>query len=243
MFPNVDDLVVIQIKKITDTGIYVELLEYNNIEGFITLSELTRVRFRSITALVRKDKRDVAVVLRVDQEKGYVDLSKRRVTPDDQQRANHKYAQSQAVHGILGYVAESSKTSLEQLYRDFGWDLYERFPHALDAFKSMVKNHGLIPASLSPFVRSSFLSVIKQRLTPKSVKLRVDMEVTCFAPAGIDGIKAALKAGERKSVEDFPLKVCVRLFVASVCCVCLFVAFCLLYCCMCSVVCFLLRSA
>lgn len=49
---------------------------------------------------------------------------------------------------------------------------------------------------------------IKRRLTPQAVKLRADIEVTCFAYDGIDAIIAALKAGESVSTEDHEIKVC-----------------------------------
>ena len=45
-------------------------LEYDNIEGMILLSELSRRRIRSIQKLIRVGRNEVVVVLRVDKEKG-----------------------------------------------------------------------------------------------------------------------------------------------------------------------------
>lgn len=45
-------------------------LEYDNIEGMILLSELSRRRIRSIQKLIRVGRNEVVVVLRVDREKG-----------------------------------------------------------------------------------------------------------------------------------------------------------------------------
>jgi hypothetical protein len=42
-----------QVKSIAEMGAYVHLLEYNNIEGMILLSELSRRRIRSITKLIK----------------------------------------------------------------------------------------------------------------------------------------------------------------------------------------------
>ena len=51
-------------------GAYVKLLEYDNINGMILLSELSRRRIRSVQKLVRVGRDEVAVVVRVDQQKG-----------------------------------------------------------------------------------------------------------------------------------------------------------------------------
>lgn len=53
-------------------GAYVKLLEYDNIDGMILLSELSRRRIRSIQKLIRVGRNEVVVVLRVDKEKGIV---------------------------------------------------------------------------------------------------------------------------------------------------------------------------
>lgn len=48
---------------------------------------------------------------------------------------------------------------------------------------------------------------IARRLTPQPVKIRADIELTCFSYAGIDAIKRALKAGEAVGTEAIPIKI------------------------------------
>jgi translation initiation factor 2 subunit 1 len=50
------------------------------------------------------------------------------------------------------------------------------------------------------------MTTIARRLTPQPIKLRADIELTCFQPAGIDAIKRALTAGEAVSTETVPVK-------------------------------------
>jgi translation initiation factor 2 subunit 1 len=69
-FPEVDDVVKVKVRQIAEMGAYVNLLEYNNIEGMILLSELSRRRIRSIQKLIRVGREETVVVLRVDKEKG-----------------------------------------------------------------------------------------------------------------------------------------------------------------------------
>jgi polyribonucleotide nucleotidyltransferase len=69
-FPDVEECVVVNVRSIAEMGAYVHLLEYNNTEGMILLSELSRRRIRSINKLIRVGKNEVVMVIRVDKEKG-----------------------------------------------------------------------------------------------------------------------------------------------------------------------------
>ena len=57
----------------------------------ILLSELSRRRIRSINKLVRVGRDECAVVVRVDQEKGYIDLSKRRLSDEEKVKCANKF--------------------------------------------------------------------------------------------------------------------------------------------------------
>ncbi|KAJ1428615.1 Translation initiation factor 2, alpha subunit [Sesbania bispinosa] len=89
-YPEVDMAVMIQVKNIADMGAYVSLLEYNNIEGMILFSELSRRRIRSVSSLIKVGRIEPVMVLRVDKEKGYIDLSKRRVSEEDIQACEER---------------------------------------------------------------------------------------------------------------------------------------------------------
>lgn len=61
---------MVNVRSIAEMGAYVKLLEYNDIEGMILLSELSRRRIRSINKLIRVGRSECVVVIRVDKEKG-----------------------------------------------------------------------------------------------------------------------------------------------------------------------------
>ena len=48
---------------------------------------------------------------------------------------------------------------------------------------------------------------MRLRLAPQPVKIRSDIEVSCFTYEGIDAVKAALKAGEDRSTRDVQIKI------------------------------------
>jgi translation initiation factor 2 subunit 1 len=208
-FPEIDSFVMVNVKQIAEMGAYVKLLEYDNIDGMILLSELSRRRIRSIQKLIRVGRNEVVVVLRVDKEKGYIDLSKRRVSPEDIVKCEERYNKSKMVHSIMRHVAEKTNVPLEELYKDIGWPLNKKYGHAVDAFKLSITNPAVWDEVTfqNAVIKDELISYISKRLTPQPTKVRADVEVTCFAYEGIDAIRAALVKAEEKSSEAAQVKV------------------------------------
>lgn len=208
-FPEADDVVMVLVKEIQDMGGYVHLLEYNNCQGMIMLSELSRRRIRSVNKLLKVGRQEVAAVVRVDKEKGYIDLSKRRVAPEDMSKIEEKWNKSRTVHSIVRHVAETVGVDMIDLYQRWGWPLYKKYGHAYDGFRMAVNDPDSVLEGLdiSPREREELLRNVTRRLTPQPIKLRADIEVTCYQYEGIDAVKAALKAGEAAGTADCPIKI------------------------------------
>jgi len=190
-------------------GAYVKLLEYDNIDGMILLSELSRRRIRSIQKLIRVGRNEVAVVLRVDKEKGYIDLSKRRVSPEDVIKCEERYNKSKMVHSIMRHVAEKTETPIEDLYQKICWPLDKKYGHSIDAFRFSITNADVWDevSFSSEVVKTELQGYIAKRLTPQPTKVRADVEVTCFGYEGIDAVKDALRAAEALNTQDTQVKV------------------------------------
>jgi len=208
-FPNADELVVVQVNSISELGAYVSLLEYDNLEGMILMSELSRRRIRSIHKLIRVGKQETVMVVRVDQEKGYIDLSKRRVTAEELERKDIEYTKAKSVHSVMRQLSETVKIPMIELYEKFCWDLYKRYHHAFEAFRQLAAGDDSVIAkyNLEPAVSATLKKIVAHRMTPQAAKIRADLEITCFSYEGIDAIKEALRAGEALSTEECPIKI------------------------------------
>jgi len=188
------------------------------------------------------------IVLRVDKEKGYIDLSKRRVSPEDITKCEERFVKSKAVASIMRYVGSklpnaspavaalvakkegeaeqdaeyeedtvggvaeagtgTGEEELEALYELIAWPLGDKYSHPYDAFKLALTEPQEVFSGMDipKDTMDILMKTIAQRLTPQPIKLRADIELTCFKPAGIDAIKRALKAGEAVSTPTVPVK-------------------------------------
>ncbi|KAL4708659.1 hypothetical protein ACJJTC_008185 [Scirpophaga incertulas] len=214
-YPEVEDVVMVNVRSIAEMGAYVHLLEYNNIEGMILLSELSRRRIRSINKLIRVGKTEPVVVIRVDKDKGYIDLSKRRVSAEDIEKCTERYAKAKAVNSILRHVAEllhfESPDQLEELYQKTAWHFEEKYnkkASAYDFFKQAAVDPSVLnECGLDEKTKEVLLANIKRKLTSQAVKIRADIECACYGYEGIDAVRTALKAGLALSTPEMPIKI------------------------------------
>lgn len=135
--PEKDSVTKVEIVEIKDLGANVRLLEYGGIEGFIQLNQVSTRRVRSVLKFLKIGRREMMEVLRVDEDKMYIDLSKKSLLPDSVSEANKRYKKSKKVHEIMFEVAMKLKKPIEELYEAWGWDMYEKcgYEHALDAMR------------------------------------------------------------------------------------------------------------
>lgn len=127
-----------------------------------------------------------------------------------------------------GAADGSEDMRLEQLYEQIAWPLADKYGHTYDAFKLALTCVSIVSIArlganidtltysepstvfdelkVPPATLEVLVATISRRLTPQPIKLRADIELTCYNPAGIDAIKRALRAGEAVSTETVPIK-------------------------------------
>jgi len=187
-YPDIGDLVMCVINDINSINIQVSLLEYNNKQAMMLISNLSNKRIRSISKLLYIGKKDVLQVINVNKEKDYIDLSKKSIQKEEIYKYKKQYKKDKTVHNIVKHVAITNKLPLEELLNKLNWPSY-------NMFKNLVDNNEYNNDELTPNIKNDLLKIIKYRFTEHIIKLQVDIELTCFNIRGIDAIKEALKAG------------------------------------------------
>merc|ERR1711991_621663 len=209
---GIDEVVMVKILNVTDLGATCCLLEYNDIEGFIASSDYSRKRIRSVKKLMRVGKQEVLQVLRVDEEKGYVDLSKKLLMPKDIEECSERYEKSKIVKGILRRLAETRNENVSVPYEAFGWAMFEGDEgHAFDVLQSSLLDGSVLERYKVPEeYREPLLAIVRHRMSTNPIKVEAEINLTCFGRDGVDALKASLIAGREVGTEETPITVTVK---------------------------------
>jgi len=206
-WPEVGDLVIATVESVTDYGAYVKLDEYDK-KGLLHISEISSSWIRNVRDFVREGQKVVLKVLRVDVEKGHIDLSLRRVTKREKIEKIMSWKRERKAETLLRSVAEKAGLSLENVYEKAGalmekeYGLYESFEKAVKEGTVVLTKIG-VPEELA----STIAEIAKERMRVPMVKVKGMVELRCVNPNGVRIIKEAfLNAKKAERPRDAKLR-------------------------------------
>jgi len=215
-WPEEGQIVVVKIKEIHEHGLLCSLLEYNDIEGYVAISELTRRRIRSKNqSEMKKGQLDLAKVVTVDEERGFIDLDKEQLPREVVEEVTIRWNNSKKVHSIMKYVAQRIETPVEEVYEKFLWPLARDMRklcngHAImgllffhESPEAMAKKYHL----QKKFV-DTLVPALRERLKPKQHKITAVVQLQCSGRHGDILLKRTLKAAVLVSTPCCPVEIC-----------------------------------
>ncbi|MGB9713823.1 MAG: translation initiation factor IF-2 subunit alpha [Candidatus Bathyarchaeales archaeon] len=204
-WPEVGELVIATVETVTDYGAYVKLDEFNK-RGLLHISEISSSWIRNIRDFVREGQKVVLKVLRVDVEKGHVDLSLRRVTKREKIEKIMSWKRERKAEALLRSVAEKAGLSLDEVYEKAG-ALLEKEYGLYEGFEKVAREgiEVLTKMGISEELASAFVEVARERIRVPTVKVKGIVELRCMKPNGVKVIKEAFlnakKAEKTRGVE------------------------------------------
>ena len=206
-WPEVGDLVMATVEDVMDYGAYVRLDEYDK-RGLLHISEISSSWIRNIRNFVREGQKVVLKVLRVDMEKGHVDLSLRRVTKREKIEKIMSWKKERKAETLLRSVAEKTGLSPEEVYEKAGV-LMEKEYGLYEAFEKVVKEGVgvLTKIGVPDRLATALGEVAEERIRIPMVKVKGIVELHCMKPNGVKILKEAfLKAKKAEKSEDAKLR-------------------------------------
>ena len=197
-WPEVGDLVVATVRRIVDYGAYVYLDEYGK-EGLLHISEISSSWIRNIRDHVREGQKLVLKVLRVNPEKGHVDLSLRRVTKRERIEKIYLWKRERKAESLLRSAAEKLGLSPEEIYEKVGAILEEKFGGIYDGLEELVRSgaNALADTNIPEEIVKVLEEIAREKIKIPTVRIKGLFELQCYKPNGVNVIKKALMSAEK----------------------------------------------
>ncbi len=192
-WPEVGELVISTVNKITDYGAYVTLDEYGK-EGFLHISEISSGWIRNIRNHIREGQKVVLKVLRVDPERNQIDLSLRRVTQRERREKILLWKRARKTESLLRSASQKLGLTLEELYEKIADPIERSFSDIYEGLEAAAREgvEALLRVGVPKEIAEVLTEIAKERIRVSAVKVRGVLNLTCTKPDGVLRIKEAL---------------------------------------------------
>jgi len=109
--PEEGEIVIATIARLGDHGAYATLDEYNNIQGFLHVSEIAHGWVRNIGKFVKEGEKKVLLVKKIREGREEIDLSLKQISRDQQKRKLLDVKQFEKGKNIIKNIQEKAKLS------------------------------------------------------------------------------------------------------------------------------------
>ena len=196
-WPETGDLVMATIESVMDYGAYANLDEYHR-RGFLHISEISSARIRNVRDFVRENQKMVLKVLRVDVEKGHIDLSLRRVTKRERIEKVKSWKKDRKGEALLHAVAEKLSLPVDEVYQKAGIIMEQKYG-LYEGFEKVVRDgqEVLTKLDIPEDIVKVIAQVAEERIKIKLVKVKGVLEVRCMKPNGVKCIQDAFMSAKK----------------------------------------------
>ena len=201
-FPEDDELVLCTVSSVQHNSVFVKLDEYDR-DGMIHISEIAPGRIRNIRDYVVEGKKVVCKVLRTNQERGYIDLSLRRVNEMQKRTKLEFIKQEQRAEKILEVVSKKLNLDIKKLYEEIK-NLVSKDYDVLHIFFEDVAlgNAKLSEYNIDKKIEKDLFETIALRIKKPEVELKGEFTLQSLAPNGVEVIKSALANAQESNEVD-----------------------------------------
>lgn len=192
-WPEVGELVVATVQRVTGYGAYVSLEEYQK-EGLLHISEISSRWVRNIRNHVRERQKVVLQVNRIDKTRGQIDLSLRRVSGDERRKKLENWKKDRRAETLLKSVSETLKISESELFEKAGIKLMEAYGSLYEGLEEAAKrgSEALTLVGVPTDISETLAKISKEKIVVKRVTINGVFEITSMDPRGVEEIKMML---------------------------------------------------
>ena len=203
--PSEGELVVAVVREVKQNGAYVDIDEYDGIEGFIFIGEIASGWVKNIRAFVRPGQRLICKVLRTRKDNKSLELSLKSVSEERKRDRLAEWKNEERAKQLLKVLAEQVSWSEEEM-AETQMELTESYATLYGAFEEAAKHpESLEEVGFEGEWIAPFIEIAVKNIIPDTVEIRGRFVLNVDQAEGIDVIKEALIAAENVSDEESEL--------------------------------------
>jgi translation initiation factor 2 subunit 1 len=188
--PEQGEIILATVTKVMDHGAYVTLDEYDDIQGFLHISEIAPGWIRSVNRFVRDGEKKVLLVKKVKARD--IDLSLKQVSKDQKKQKLKEVKKYEKGKTLLENLQEKINLTDEEVEK-LEDKLYTKFDSVYDGFMAIARNGISIITDLKLTKKiTTAIEEICSKIKLPSVEIRGTMEITSDKSNGVEIIKKTL---------------------------------------------------
>ncbi|MCK5107376.1 MAG: translation initiation factor IF-2 subunit alpha [Nanoarchaeota archaeon] len=197
--PEEDELVLCTVTQVFPHSVFCNLDEFDR-TAVIHISEIAPGRIRNIRDYVKEGKKVICKVLRINPQRGHIDLSLRRANEGQKRIKRNEIKQEILAEKIIEFIARKQKKDLKELYNLVTDKVFEKYMTLYSCFEDVI-NQGLDLETLGidPKLADEITEVIKLRIKPPEVEIKGKFHMSIKTGDGINTIKEALKIAQNSN--------------------------------------------
>jgi translation initiation factor 2 subunit 1 len=190
--PEIGEIVIATITKVSDHGAYVTLDEYDGVQGFLHISEIAPGWVRKVTRYVKENEKKVLLVKKIQAQRGEIDLSLKQISKEQRKKKLLDVKRFEKEQGILKNIQEKAELTTKQI-EDIEDKLLSKYDSIYDAIIDIATKNKDVLNSLE--ISEKIQTVIKDissKIKLPSVEIRGILELTNNKSNGIEIIRKIL---------------------------------------------------
>lgn len=193
-YPDEGELVIATVQNVFKQGAFVTLDEYGNKKGLLHLSEISLKWVRNIHDYVKEGQKVVLLVLKVNPERGHIDLSLRRVKEHQKKEKLKEVKQRQRAEKFLEQLANELKLPKDIVKEKISEKLLQKYSSLYSALEAIATDEKILDnIEIEKSWKQTFLNLLRKNIKAPFVEIFGYLELKSYEPDGILNIKEALK--------------------------------------------------
>ncbi len=193
-YPEEGEVVLVTVRSIFKQGAFVSLDEYGDKKGLLHLSEISLKWVRNIHDYVKEGQKSVLQVLKVNPERGHIDLSLRRVKEQQRKEKLKEVKQTQRANKFLEQLAKELKEPEKKVKDSISEKLLEKYESVYKALETIAGDEKILDSlAIEKSWKPTFLNLVKRNIKAPFVEIVGYVELKSYEPTGVSLVKEALK--------------------------------------------------